>query len=322
MSFTRENLFLFFRKKLPVYGGSFLVVLCFFFLFLNSSPQKEEVLITFERGASGYVFFEKLQEQEVVRSSFFMKVLSKILKIPPPYDAGEYKIPGGLSSYGVLVFLKTYTPEKGDIKITFPEGITRFDMVDLIVQKVPTFDSKKFLLLTEADEGFLFPDTYSFLPTTRPEEVRNFMKNRFDEILAKITNRHYSEEEKKRLVIFASLLEEEGKTYEDKRIIAGIIKNRLERGMRLELDATINYIKGFADTTVSWDDLDIVSPFNTYRNKGLPPAPISNPGEESLRAALDPQATRYLFYLTGADGKFYYAETFEGHKKNRYLYLR
>jgi UPF0755 protein len=92
--------------------------------------------------------------------------------------------------------------------------------------------------------------------------------------------------------------------------------------MRLQLDATINYIKGYADTTISFDDTKIESFYNTYLHAGLPPTPISNPGKESLSAALSPQKTQYLYYLTGRDGKFYYAKTFEEHKKNKYLYLR
>jgi UPF0755 protein len=104
-------------------------------------------------------------------------------------------------------------------------------------------------------------------------------------------------------------------------MIAGILLNRLEKDMPLQVDATINYIKGVADR-VYFSDLEIDSPYNTYQKKGLPPGPISSPGLESLEAAISPTSSKYIYYLTGTDGTFHYAKTFEEHVRNKEKYLR
>ncbi|MBP9816793.1 MAG: endolytic transglycosylase MltG, partial [Candidatus Pacebacteria bacterium] len=103
--------------------------------------------------------------------------------------------------------------------------------------------------------------------------------------------------------------------------VSGILWNRIELGMPLQVDAVFGYIQDTQTYSPSFDDLEIESPYNTYRNKGLPPGPIANPGVNSILAAVTPTKTEYLYYLTGRDGKMYYAETFEAHKANRARYL-
>jgi UPF0755 protein len=106
------------------------------------------------------------------------------------------------------------------------------------------------------------------------------------------------------------------------QIIAGIVKKRLELGMPLQVDATLEYERGKGSSDLTIKDLQADSPYNTYTNKGLPPTPISNPGTVALLAALHPKQTPYLYYLTDAKGNFHYAKTFEEHKRNKALYLR
>jgi UPF0755 protein len=124
------------------------------------------------------------------------------------------------------------------------------------------------------------------------------------------------------LVIMASLLEREAKTLADKRMVAGILWNRIKIGMPLQVDAVFGYIHDRATYSPSFDDLHVDSPYNTYLNKGLPPGPIDNPGLDSIIAAATPTKTSDLYYLTGSDGQMHYAKTFEQHKQNRALYLK
>ena len=119
----------------------------------------------------------------------------------------------------------------------------------------------------------------------------------------------------------ASLIEKEADTAEDRRIVSGILWNRIDADMPLQVDAVFGYILDRSGYAPTGSDLEIDSPYNTYENRGLPPGPIANPGLDALTAALHPAATEYFYYLTGRDGLMYYAETFEEHKRNRELYL-
>ncbi len=124
-------------------------------------------------------------------------------------------------------------------------------------------------------------------------------------------------------MIMASIIQAEAHAgYEEKQIISGILWNRLSKGMRLQVDATLKYYtgRGSADLTIS--DLSDDHPYNTYTRGGLPPTPIGNPGIDAIRAALHPKASEYLFYLHDSDGKIRYASTFEEHKKNISAYLK
>ena len=112
------------------------------------------------------------------------------------------------------------------------------------------------------------------------------------------------------------------KTKKEQAVVAGILWKRIDTGMPLQVDATLYYVLGHSGKDLTLDDLQNPTPYNTYRYKGLPPSPISNPGLNTLRAALKPEKTKYLYYLTGSDGVTYYASTYEEHKRNKALYLR
>ncbi len=173
-------------------------------------------------------------------------------------------------------------------------------------------------------EGYLFPDTYEMFDTTTPTEavfkmLQNFEsaltgEGLFDEIQQDGRPLH-------EILTLASLLEREAITYEDKRIIAGIIQNRLERDMPLQLDASLMYVTGRGSLLLTKDDLASDSPYNTYTHKGLPRGPIANPGLDSIKAALSPKETPYLYYLSDRSHVIYYSETHEEHilKKQTYL---
>jgi len=123
------------------------------------------------------------------------------------------------------------------------------------------------------------------------------------------------------IVIMASILEEEGITFQDRRMMSGVLWNRINIGMPLQVDAVFPYIIGKNTYQVNLEDLKTESPYNTYVNKGLPPGPITNPGFNSIVAALDPVKHDYLYYLSDKQHNTYYAKTFDEHKRDRVLYL-
>ena len=203
-----------------------------------------------------------------------------------------------------------------------PEGSTISDIAKILKDRLPLFDTERFLAQAADLEGYLFPDTYFFLPTATPEQVIADMRGTFDkktEIIrgdVKDLGRALPD-----VVTMASILEKEAYTFEDKRLIAGILWKRMREGMPLQVDATFLYINGKNTFELTLDDLAIDSPYNTYRHKGLPPGPIANPGLDSLVAAATPEESPYFFYLSDKKGNLYYSEDFEQHKEYKFEHL-
>ncbi len=152
------------------------------------------------------------------------------------------------------------------------------------------------------------------------------MKNNFDAKYATLENT--SNRTPHEIVTIASLIEREARHAEDRPLVASVIVNRLEIGMALNIDATVQYILGYQQNEKSWwkrnltfADLEINSPYNTYTNPGLPPGPIANPGIAAIEAAVNPAETDYLYYLSDENGVNHYAETLEEHNQNKAKYI-
>ena len=205
-------------------------------------------------------------------------------------------------------YIKRKTMEKAaasEVAVTIPEGLNA-GQIGEILERAGLFPQSEFIKAAEKEEGFLFPDTYRFYKTSEPEQVAARMRENFDkkitpEILAEI-NPPAGGQNKTLLdvIIMASLLEEEVQSTEDRKLVAGILWKRLKLGMGLQVDSAPD----------------------TYRYRGLPPGPISNPGMDAILAAVYPEPSLYLYYLSGKDGKTHYAKTLDEHALNKYKYLK
>jgi len=167
----------------------------------------------------------------------------------------------------------------------------------------------------ESLEGYLLPETYEFAYGTAAEDLvrrmveeldRQFVKPNADAIAASKLSLH-------EIVTLASLVEREAKVAADRAKIAGVLTNRLSRGMKLQCDATVQYALGEHKPRLTFADLKVDSPYNTYLHAGLPPGPIACPGIASLRAALQPERTDALFYVARPDGSHVFTRTYEEH---------
>lgn len=174
-------------------------------------------------------------------------------------------------------------------------------------------------------EGFLFPDTYQFEHEESTRSIVIAILNNFNkkfkpewyEVLRKDGRSIYE------TVTMASILEKEVRTFEEKKIASGILWKRLALGMPLQVDSSINYITQKKSPAVSYADITIDSPYNTYKYSGLPPGPIANPGEESLEAAVHPQSSSFWFYLSRQDtGETIFSQTYREHTRAKARYLR
>ena len=210
------------------------------------------------------------------------------------------------------------------IKVTLPEGFTSTDITNRLSGLIPNFNKDLFLTQAQPLEGYLFPNTYFFLPGMTEADIVDKLNKTFKEKNPKLLI--LDKETQSKIVILASIIEKETQKTEDRNIVAEIFIKRLNAGMPLQSDATIAYILGENSNDVTANDLKRDSPYNSYLNKGLPPTPICNPGLDAINASynaiINPQGTDYLFFLTDKAGNVHYAKTFAEHKANVVKYLK
>jgi len=307
-------------------------------IYLPKSFQfEEEIIFEIKKGEGSKEIAENLKAQGIIKNAtlfnfyVFFNGISKNLK------AGFYSISPSMTIPQIAQ--KFSQGEIVKVKITFPEGFNlkeiqkRLEKFGLIKKDLASFKVKdfkeKFDFLKDVPqevslEGFLFPDTYYFSYSMGEREILEKMLKNFGEKL----NFKLKEEIEKQgktiyqVVIMASLLEKEVKTFEDKKLVSGILWKRLEKGMPLQVDATITYITGKKTIKISKKDLEIDHPYNTYKYLGLPPGPISNPSFESILAAIFPKETQFWYYLTTPDGKTIFSKTLLEHNIAKEKYLK
>ncbi len=300
-----------------------LVFLGFFLVGPFSSPInfRTESVFHIEEGDGLSQIAVNLKGSGFIKSSFLFKTIVYVTGNSRNIVAGDYYFHYRLGLVEIISRLVSGKHGLEEIRITIPEGLNIKEVAQIFKEHLSLFDVAEFL--RDAPEGFLFPDTYFVLPNSSSTDLISRMKNNFDKkiepLRSDISMSGITTED---LIIMASIIEEEAKTEEAKKIVSGILWKRIELGMPLQVDATFSYINGKNTYTLTAEDLKINSPYNTYTNLGLPPTPISNPGIESIEAALYPTPTEYVYFLSDLDGNMYYAEDFEGHQRNRELYLR
>ncbi len=283
-------------------------------------PQGRRVEVP--RGAPLRLISNELKDDGVIRSALLFEGTVRALGADTGVQAGTYFFEQALSVVDLARRLVEGIFGLKPVRVTIPEGATVRDMGYLFDRRLSNFDRVGFLRLAANKEGYLFPDTYFFLEDTKPEQIiadmhRNFRKH-IGIYESQIASSDLTQEE---LVILASLLEKEARKPDERRVISGIVRNRLEKDMPLQIDATFRYILGKGSFELTLKDLKNDSPYNTYTNTGLPPSPIANPGLDALLAALEPQATKYLYYLHDLSGHIRYARTFAQHRQNKLAYL-
>ena len=308
------------RKIVTLCGALLLVFFLWYVLTLGEAPRKFPVdtIVRIPEGATIQEVSDLLDEQNIVRSSLYMYILLQSTFGDEYIQAGNYQFTKPLTSNQVATAITKGEYTVPSTVVTFPEG---FRIADMPRYLPDSFDHTNLDDLQDM-EGYLFPDTYFLREDDTLADLQKRMEENFAEKIAilqdEIERSPYTLSE---IIILASILEREANDEESMRTVAGILENRLEIGMALQVDATLEYLLGRGSHELTVDDLDIDSPYNTYEYTGLPPTPIANPGLDAIRAVLNPIKNGYFYYLTGNDGKFYYAEDFEEHKRNRALYL-
>jgi len=250
-----------------------------------------------------------------------LKSLAVLLNGQQKLVAGDYYFNQPISVYSVFSKLINGSFDLASVRVTIPEGSSMRQIAALLSSKLLHFSAADFMKYSPADEGYLFPDTYYFLPNEKAEAVIETMQKNFeDKIRTTALDIVAFGKPEKDVITMASILEGEARTPEDRRIISGILWKRIKIGMPLQVDVSIAYATGKSGNELTTADLKVESPYNTYTHKGLPPTPIGNPGLDAIEAAVTPTTTPYLYYLSDANGVIHYASTFAEHIKNRQLY--
>ena len=286
----------------------------------ESFPVRQLVSIT--EGQSLSQVARNLQDQGVVRSALALRIYVKLLGDEKNIHAGDYlfKEPRDFFSVARALIIGAYGLEP--IRIRIPEGATTKEMSAIFGNQFERFKVDNFLAQAPEQEGYLFPDTYFFLPNVNEKTVIQTMRQNFDQHLATIqppvaSSTHSLAE----IITMASIIEREARISSDRRKISGVLWNRLARGMALQVDVTFLYTIGKGTFQLTMKDLMTDSPYNTYMNKGLPPTPIGSPSLDSINAALNPIPSDNLYYLADRNGVTYFSKTYAEHLRKKHLYL-
>ena len=286
--------------------------------------DKKEVVFTIHNGESIRSVAERLQNQKLIRSSVAFFLLARFGGVANNIQAGEFRLN---PSMHMNTIAQSLTHGTTDVQLTIPEGWRNSEIAFKLTQELAVPESE---FLKIAREGYMFPDTYHFPKNSTAVELVKFF---FDNFNRKIGQKEISLAQEKnlslnQLIIIASLVEREAKHDVDRPIVASVILNRLKLGMKLDIDATVQYVLGYQPQEKSWwkkeltlKDLETDSPYNTYKNAGLPPQPIANPGLEAITAVLNTPKTDYLYYVADNNGFSHFASTIEEHNQNISKYL-
>lgn len=288
------------------------------------AKDETPVIFTVSRGEAVKDISNRLSQEKLVRSPLGFYVLVKFLGFERDMQAGDFRLNRTMNAETIA---KTLTHGMMDVWVTTLEG-WRAEEIATKLAKELDIPEKEFL--TVAEEGYMFPDTYRIPEDASPAAIAAMFK---ENLVSKITPQMVADAKKqglslKDVVILASIVEREGRSDEDRPVIAGILLNRLGNDWPLETDATLQYALGYQTNGKTWwkkelteEDKMVDSPYNTYKNPGLPPEPISNPGMAAIKAVIYPKKTDYMFYLHDPKGGVHYGKTLEEHNANITKYL-
>jgi UPF0755 protein len=304
----------------------------------------QEVRVKIPSGASSIQIAHLLKEQGLIKNPAIFTYYLKWKKQGSHFQAGEYALKPGTSFDQMIGQFNDGQTVKEDVfRVTIPEGYTARQIAEKLsaetplkadvflqdIEKPEQFHAASISSLPDNPaityrlEGYLFPETYEFKKGSTEQDFINRSLQELDKKMATLPADWQDKLKEKnmnlhQILTIASLIEREVVVEEERTLVAGVIYNRLNKKMPLQIDATVQYLFDKPKERLFEKDLQIDSPYNTYKNSGLPPGPIASPSLASIKAALYPADTKYLFYVTRKDGTqgHLFAETFEEHKKN------
>ena len=297
----------------------------------SETPGPQAIVIP--NGATPREIGRLLQRKGIIRNDLAFVAIAMEREKMSALKSGRYELSPHMTLAEIVDRIARGGQDVNEVSVTIPEGYTLKQIAAALgkkgIIKEPTqFEQTatrgtsafnlSFPISASTLEGYLYPETYRLAPGIEPERAAETMLKGFESEFyepnrkAIESNGHSLHE----LVTIASLIEREARVPKDRARISGVIANRLKKGMRLEIDATVLYALGEHKNRVLYRDLKVDSPYNTYRIVGLPPGPIANPGKDSLMAALYPEKNDFFFYVAAPDGSHVFSRTMAEHSRN------
>lgn len=294
-----------------------------------SRPEGQPIRVVIPEGASMRVAAESLEAARLISTSTGFRIYGRIAGNDRSLKPGTYLMKRGTPWPEIM---KALVGGRGLVRsVTIPEGLALTQIADLVAKAldVPrdsviaaardTALRRRLGAPTPTLEGYLFPATYAFPEGTDTKVAVSEMVRRFEQEWDSTWNARLAELAMTRhqIVTLASIIEEEARLPRERPIISAVYHNRLRIGMPLQADPTVQYARGVHAERVTFKDLEIDSPYNTYKYPGLPPGPIASPGGESLRAALFPDSVDFLYFVAYPDGHHEFRRTLDEHNAVR-----
>lgn len=294
---------------------------------MAGSGSAKVIEMTINKGTSPTQISEQLLSEGLIKDSTMFKIYLKYSKLDGKIKAGNYEFNTGMTVIQLVDKMVKGDVKRDTVKITIPEGYeikeiaAAFEKAGIVKKEAfleasqksyPEYDFLKNLPnRTVKLEGYLFPDTYEFARDVTAEQIVRKMLDRFGDVFDSNMRKKAAEMKLSvdQVITMASIVEREAKLANERNLVSAVFYNRIKKSMRLESCATVQYALGERKEKLLYADLEIKSPYNTYRNDGLPIGPIANPGKASIDAALNPANVNYLFFVAKEDGSGAHAFT-------------
>ncbi len=294
-----------------------LILLQVYMWCVQAGPLMQTAYIRVERGTSLSMLADGLQKEGVINHALAFKIIARFSGLSQKLRAGEYKFEPNISLWNVMQKIAN-----GDVfyrKITLPEGLTNVE-ISKILNENPYLSGQ---IVLDDIQGSILPETYTFPYGTERKkiilEAQADMQKTLDDAWNN-RDENLPVKNKKELLVLASIIEKETGVPEERPLVASVFVNRLKKGMKLQTDPTVIFAltqgKAELGRSLKRKDLQIDSPYNTYKYYGLPPTPICNPGKDSIWAAAKPAKTDYLFFVATGDGGHNFSKSLSEHNKN------
>ncbi|GIK84089.1 MAG: aminodeoxychorismate lyase [Patescibacteria group bacterium] len=292
------------------------------------STQEETIRFVVPKGQAVSVIGQRLAEAGLIKNALIFRIAVRLNNLEQKIQAGSFDLS---ASSSVIEIAQQLTMGTQDVWITILEGWRMEEIAEsLDSQDLDAFDKEEFIALAQESEGMLFPDTYLIPREMSTENIHSMLINTFERKIVQGLAEEISQSDRdfEDVLIMASLVEREARNYEQMRKVAGILWNRIDLGMALQVDATLQYAAGYNNLQKTWwapptaDQKQLNSLFNTYLHPGLPPKPIANPSYDAIKATLLPLKSSDFYYIHADDGNIYTAATLEQHNANINKYLR
>lgn len=282
------------------------------------------VVVKIEPGQSGSSVAQMLKEKGIIRSEIFFKALLRLTSSARDLKAGRFDLRENTSAFEVINCIKSGKCTHYE-KVTFLEGWRSEEIAEVLAEKGIT-DARAFLDIVRKNdlEGYLFPSTYLFAENTPAQKVVDEMLAQYKKNIAPLFKKYKTNLTEKQVLTVASIVEREAIVHDERPKIAAVYLNRYRIGKRLEADPTVQYALGFNlkenrywKKGLTYKDLKMSSPYNTYRNAGLPPGPICNPSRESVLGVLNPEPNfDALYFVADSGGRHVFSKTFDEHRRH------